>query len=597
MNDSEPENRNLHNHQDRLSQEGTDEFSMPENEVVTHSSNTTNERIYQDLIEQMEEGAVTLNQSGTVLYCNAAFAAMIGRPVQKTIDTNFRNYFDEASVRLCDSLLTSTTKRKIKQHSFLRDNRGMLIPVQLSAKSLWHHNHFVLTMIVSDLSLQRKTLEELEISNGQLENKNFELGKAIEQLAVQSNVKENNSKKLTESLNKLRDNEVRFSLIVENVRDYSIILLDADGNIVTWNKGSERIHGYASSEILGKHISTVYSQEDKNTNEPSKNISEAKKNGTFKSEGSRIRKDGSLFFAEVVITALFDDKGLMRGFSKISHDLTARKKNEENIRTKTEELLHLNKVLRLQNEENEKKATELSSANRDLTTLTYISSHDLQEPLRKIQTFIGMILKEKNNLTEPTQSYFLRMTKTAKRMQALLNDLLSYVGFKDQEESFEITDLNTLIAAVINDFEDIIHEKQATIEVLPLGKAVVIPSQFSQLFNNLLGNSLKYFNAEVKLQVKIRSEIVDAARLGDLNLLPSTKYLNIIFSDNGIGFDPRHKDRIFEVFQRLHPSDQYSGTGIGLPICKRIVENHHGIITADGNPGKGARFDIYIPLN
>jgi light-regulated signal transduction histidine kinase (bacteriophytochrome) len=237
---------------------------------------------------------------------------------------------------------------------------------------------------------------------------------------------------------------------------------------------------------------------------------------------------------------------------------------------------------------------ELGKMNKELQTFAYISSHDLQEPLRKIQTFSTQIMeKESQNLSESGKDKFLRMQNAAKRMQTLIGDLLTYSRTNIQERKFEKTDLNKIIEEVKDDLKEELQQKHATIEVEEMCEGVIIPFQFRQLLFNLLSNSLK-FSKEAPL-IKIKSEIGIGGKLNNQKLAKEVKYCHIRVSDNGIGFEQQYNEKIFEVFQRLHSKSEYEGTGIGLSIVKKIVENHNGVITAKGELNKGATFDIYIP--
>ena len=189
-------------------------------------------------------------------------------------------------------------------------------------------------------------------------------------------------------------------------------------------------------------------------------------------------------------------------------------------------------------------------------------------------------------------------------MQELIEDLLKYSRAKSSERIFESVDLNLLLNEVRMDFEEVIHQKKAIIEATNLCNARIIPFQFRQLLQNLISNSLKFSRPNTPPHITLKNEIATGNELNNAwlqerqeKLLPQKKYCHITYTDNGIGFDPQYKDRIFEVFQRLHSFDEYTGTGIGLAICKRIIENHNGIITATGKLKKGAQFDIYIPVD
>ncbi|MBK5278824.1 MAG: two-component sensor histidine kinase, partial [Bacteroidia bacterium] len=269
------------------------------------------------------------------------------------------------------------------------------------------------------------------------------------------------------------------------------------------------------------------------------------------------------------------------------------------------ELIIANQELVFQNEEKEKRAAELIIANKELVAFTYISSHDLQEPMRKIQTFAGRLLEtEQQNLSETGKDYFQRMQAAAKRMQQLLKDLLAFSRVNSGELKFEMTDLKILIEEVKNDFKEVTEAVSCTFEINQIGKANIVPIQFRQLIQNLVGNALKFSKSNKPPHIVVSSKIARGSELYKEKMIsapqlrrlsPDRSYCHITFSDNGIGFEPEFKEQIFEVFQRLHSKKDYEGTGIGLAIVKKIVENHNGIITATSELGKGATFDIYIP--
>jgi len=273
----------------------------------------------------------------------------------------------------------------------------------------------------------------------------------------------------------------------------------------------------------------------------------------------------------------------------ISESKSYNVKLEKAVEERTKELAQTNKTLREKN-------YELEKMNKELETLTYISSHDLQEPLRKIQTFVNLISKEEQkDLSDTGKDHFRRIQEITSRMQTLMEDLLDYSRTNTAERKFEKTNLKMFMDDVIKDFAELISEKKAKVEVTNLCEANIIPFQFRQLMHNLISNSLKFSNPKKRVHITIKSKIVKGNKLINEMLSSKINYCHITVSDNGIGFDNQYKDRIFEVFQRLHSQEEYVGTGIGLAIVKRIVENHNGIITASGKLNKGARFDIYIP--
>lgn len=245
----------------------------------------------------------------------------------------------------------------------------------------------------------------------------------------------------------------------------------------------------------------------------------------------------------------------------------------------------------------EQKNKELENAHKELASFTYVSGHDLQEPLRKIQNFITCILlEEEKKLSESGKGYFQRMRQATKRMQALIEDLLAYSRIWNSGQKFERTNMKEVVDEVKTDLGKVIQEKKAMIEVRNPGRIDMIRRQFYLVMHNLISNSLKFSNPTRPPHILIKSEIVRARDLKHEALASEIDYCHIAYSDNGIGFDPQYRERIFEVFQRLHGQEKYKGTGMGLAICKRIIENHHGIIQASGKVNAGARFDMYIPV-
>lgn len=265
-------------------------------------------------------------------------------------------------------------------------------------------------------------------------------------------------------------------------------------------------------------------------------------------------------------------------------DLTEKKKNENII-------LEYQKDL-------ENKNIELVQSNAELASFAYIASHDLQEPLRKIQTFASRIVEiDFNNLSENGREHLKRMQNSAKRMQTLIDDLLTYSRTNTVDREFKSVDLGLLVEEVKGDLKEEIQQKNATIEADGMCKVIVIPFQFRQLLYNLISNSLKFSSLQYHPQIKIQSQIVKGEKLNEERLSKENKYCHISIMDNGIGFEQQYSEKIFELFQRLHGKAQYNGTGIGLAIVKKIVENHKGIITAKSDTNQGATFDIYIPFS
>lgn len=245
----------------------------------------------------------------------------------------------------------------------------------------------------------------------------------------------------------------------------------------------------------------------------------------------------------------------------------------------------------------ERKNNELKSINAELSSFNHIVSHDLQEPLRKIQMFISRV--DENDLaliSETSRNYFSRMYSSASRAQKLIDDLLMYSRVNKSQKNYEFTDLNLLLENAKNDLIRVIEEKQARITSETLPSIKVIPYQIQQLFVNLISNSLKYSKKEECPHLRITYCIVESKDFPELKLTGNKKFHQISVIDNGIGFSQEYASRIFVLFHRLHNKDKYSGTGIGLAICKKMAENHRGSIFAYGEPNIGATFKIFLPV-
>jgi PAS domain S-box-containing protein len=289
--------------------------------------------------------------------------------------------------------------------------------------------------------------------------------------------------------------------------------------------------------------------------------------------------------------ALKDEKGEITQWIGTLTDIHEQKvfseKLEAMVNDRTEKLNRANHILALKNQ-------ELEQSNKELESFNYIASHDLQEPLRKIRTFINMI-KEKGREAN-FDLYFSKIDSSAARMSQLINAVLTYSRLSSAGEQYEPTDLNIILQQVLVDFELTIHERNVTIEsdVLPVIRAV--PLQMNQLFSNLISNSLKYCT-ETPV-IKIKSRLINSFDIADYKNEDAVRqFVEIKFTDNGIGFEKQYSEQIFKLFQRLHGKTEFSGTGIGLSICKKIVDQHEGYISAESVPGEGATFTVQLPLN
>jgi signal transduction histidine kinase len=241
------------------------------------------------------------------------------------------------------------------------------------------------------------------------------------------------------------------------------------------------------------------------------------------------------------------------------------------------------------------KSLELEQSNKSLEEFAFIASHDLKEPLRKISTLTGrMVTLDNVNISEEGKGYLQRVINSSLRMQRMIDELLALAQVTS-DRSYQKVNLQGLLTDVLQTFDQKMEETRGKVIASDLPEAVVVPSQFRQLFQNLISNSLKFARTDIPPHVEISHEYLHAGDIVNENLQPAGRYLKLTFSDNGIGFDNRFLSKIFSIFQRLHPRQKYEGTGIGLSICKKIVENHGGIILASGEVDKGAIFTVIVP--
>lgn len=238
---------------------------------------------------------------------------------------------------------------------------------------------------------------------------------------------------------------------------------------------------------------------------------------------------------------------------------------------------------------------ELQQSNASLEEYAYVASHDLKEPLRKIITFSDRLMTAQYDvLSENGRLYLDKIMDSSRRMQIMISDLLS-VSVISGNKAFEPTDLKALLDDVLQTLEFKIEERNADVESSQLPVMRVVPSQFRQLFLNLIGNSLKFVKEDIKPEIKITHSYLQPADVRQYKLTKATRYLRIDVSDNGIGFDNQYSNKIFTIFQRLHGKTEYEGTGIGLAICRKVAENHGGTIIATGAINQGSTFTIIIP--
>ena len=257
----------------------------------------------------------------------------------------------------------------------------------------------------------------------------------------------------------------------------------------------------------------------------------------------------------------------------------------------------LQKEVEIRTEQLKDNNVQLEKMNEELQSFTFISSHDLQEPLRKIQTFCSMLLdSEYDRLSESGKDKFTRIQLAANRMQVLINDLLVYSRLDTDKRTYNSMELKEIVNELLEDHSEELNNRQAEVNVKSSCEIQVVHFQFRQLMSNLMSNSLKYAKEDETPIITIEGKQISANEINGFSDLKYDRYAQISFTDNGIGFDNSFSEKIFDVFQRLHGQEKYTGTGVGLAIVKKIAANHDGFVVATGELGKGAEFKIYIPV-
>ncbi|MDV6167020.1 ATP-binding protein [Flavobacterium sp. DG1-102-2] len=379
------------------------------------------------------------------------------------------------------------------------------------------------------------------------------------------------SEKLSESEAKYRQLTDTLPLIVFSVA--------SSGTVTLANKRAGELLGNFS-HFSPVAIGNIFHADDIKV--VSKAWETAKKRGSIYTGQARVKVKDTYLWHLISVVPDNDEQGDVSGWIISMVDIHAQKLIEETLKD--------NKALRQAQESLKSSNDELSRKNRELEQFAYIASHDLQEPLRKIRNFTSLA---ERTLTEEEKEklYFNKINASAERMSRLITDVLNYSKLSVKENEFLSVDLNAVMDEVINDFEFQIEEKRADITIgqqLPVVKG--IPVQLGQLFYNIIGNSLKF--VEGIPVIKISYEFLEKGKGWEPK---DTDYHKISVSDNGIGIDSRYISKIFTIFKRLHPQNEYEGTGIGLALCDKIVENHGGIIEINSAPNSGTTIDIFLP--
>jgi PAS domain S-box-containing protein len=297
---------------------------------------------------------------------------------------------------------------------------------------------------------------------------------------------------------------------------------------------------------------------------------------------------------------VFDPEGRPVRMNGTAQDITlqveVQMELENQVQQRTEEIGAVVEELTATNEELEEANVQLIHSNEELAQFAYIASHDLQEPLRKISTFAELLeAKIKEHLDEKSGTYLSKIKDATMRMSTLIRDVLAYSALPKNDEIYVTVNLETIAKQALEDYDVLMERTGATVEWNMLPEITGIPLQMSQLFFNLIGNALKFIRPDIAPKIQIHCSNASPTEIKSVNLKEGMPYYKIQFSDNGIGMTPENTEKIFSIFQRLHRKNEFAGTGIGLAMCKKIVQNHNGEINAEGSSEKGAVFNVYLP--
>jgi PAS domain S-box-containing protein len=476
---------------------------------------------YRGLLEAAPDAMVVVDEGQEIVLLNAQAEKrfgysrdqLVGQKVQTIIPEGFAERLIADRLRSIEVALAQQIDTGIELEGRRQD--GSSFPIEIMLSPLQSDEGILVTAAIRDISIRQEAERQLRLS------------------------------------------EERFRMLVSGVKDYAIFMLDPKGFIVSWNDGAERIKGYKTGEIVGQHFTRFYPAEEIAKGKPAAALLQAAADGQFEGEGWRLRKDKSRFWADVLITPLYDEKGELRGFTKIIRDITARKTAEELLAQKMK---------------------ELSRSNKDLEQFSYVASHDLQEPLRMVASYMQLLSRRyKGKLDADADDFIGFAVDGTTRMQALIRDLLAYSRVGTSEAKLAgISSEKSLQKALVN-LRGSIEASGALVTHDPLPAVMANELLLSQLFQNLVGNAIKYQSPGIP-KVHISAALNDE------------RQWSFSVQDNGIGIEPQHFERVFGMFQRLHKGAEYSGTGIGLAICKKIVERLHGNISVESQPGQGSTF-------
>jgi two-component system, LuxR family, sensor kinase FixL len=486
---------------------------------------------YRIFVESMSEGALTLTADGTVYYCNKRFSEIIRTPPEKIIGSSIYGFVAQDDQEKVRTILGLGAEQGSKGETGLMTADGNLVPVHLSISPLLLDESIAACAVVTDLTEQKQHEQILAAEK---------LSRAILDQAAEA-----------------------------------IIVCDKEGSILRASRMARELCGKNPIREPFESVFPLQRNSADGGMSSEFNLSDAL--GGKLINGAEVdfkREDGHVRDLLVNAGPLLSENEEVLGCIVVMNDITERRHAEEAVRRAKDELEI--RVL--------ERTADLERRNQELQEFAFVASHDLQEPLRKIQTFGDLLGTKSASLGAESQDYIQRMQKAAASMQKLLESLLAYSRVTMKVEPFVETDLKRSVQGALSNLEVVITQNGALIKADDLPTIEADRSQMIQLFQNLLANALKFRRENEIPRVSIFS-----------HKTREKGKLEICVEDNGIGFDEKYLDKIFVPFQRLHGRGAYEGVGMGLAICKKIVERHGGEITAKSEPGKGSAFIVTLP--
>jgi PAS domain S-box-containing protein len=365
---------------------------------------------------------------------------------------------------------------------------------------------------------------------------------------------------LTRKNEELKESEERFKFLVESVEDYGIFMMGTSGTIKTWNKGAERIKGYKADEIIGKHFSVFYPHEAVSQGFPGYELKKAIEEGRFEDEGWRLRKDGSAFWANVIINPIYNNEHLHIGFVKVTRDLTLQVKNEELM----------------------KKNQELLKINTELDNFTYSASHDLKLPIANLEGLMKVLERKISSKINSDEAHVLEMMENSiVRLKKTIADLAEIAKAQNNpDDLIELLSFEEVLAEVKEDIVWLVAEVEPTIQVdFRVSDVRFSKANLKSILYNLVTNAIKYRSPERKAEITITT-------------YQEGEYTVLSVKDNGLGLTKEQKSKLFLMFKRFHSNVE--GTGIGLYIIRKIIENNYGRIEVESEYLKGSEFKVYF---